>query len=155
VCVCVLHVLGIHGVCVWFVGGIWHVECETCDMTSSFSLPSSQTSFTLLFTLYCLAKNPTAQQQLRDEINRVWDGEEELTPAHFTQMKLLSGSLKEAQRLYPAAPFNARVLKQDLVLSGYDVPQGVSLRHIVHRDVDESKTQRYTYLHVMYMHVYY
>ena len=59
-------------------------------------------------------------------------------------MKLLSGSLKEAQRLYPAAPFNARVLKQDLVLSGYDVPQGVSLRHIVHKDVDESKTQRYT-----------
>ena len=46
-------------------------------------------------------------------------------------MKLLSGSLKEAQRLYPAAPFNARVLKQDLVLSGYHVPQGVSLRHIV------------------------
>ena len=46
-------------------------------------------------------------------------------------MKLLSGSLKEAQRLYPAAPFNARVLKQDLILSGYDVPQGVSLRHIV------------------------
>ena len=60
----------------------------------------------------------------------MWDGEEELTPAHFTQMKLLSGSLKEAQRLYPAAPFNARVLKQDLVLSGYDVPQGVSLTHI-------------------------
>ena len=82
----------------------------------------------MLFTLYCLAKNPTAQQQLRDEINRVWDGEEELTPAHFTQMKLLSGSLKEAQRLYPAAPFNARVLKQNLVLSGYDVPQGVSLK---------------------------
>ena len=82
-------------------------------------------------TLYCLAKNPTAQQQLRDEINRVWDGEEELTPAHFIQMKMLSGSLKEAQRLYPTAPFNARVLKQDLILSGYDVPQGVSLRHIV------------------------
>ena len=85
------------------------------------------TSFTLLFTLYCLAKNPHMQDQLREEINSAWGDSKTLSMAQINNMKLLSNCIKEAQRLYPAAPFNARVIKQDLQLSGYQVPKGTTV----------------------------
>ena len=34
-------------------------------------------------------------------------------------------------RLYPLAGFNQRKLQQDVVLSGYNVPKGVRIEHVL------------------------
>jgi cytochrome P450 len=82
------------------------------------------TSYTLLFTLHCIGQNPQVQEDLKKEIDSVWNGEDPLTVPDLGKMKLLSSCIREAQRLYPAAPFNARLTKKDLVLSGHHVPSG-------------------------------
>ena len=95
--------------------------------------------------LYSLATNPDVQERLREEVRGVLGEEEELvTPQHIQDMHYLRDTIKEAtrsvsvaadnkvsyskpfHRVYPILAYNSRVLKEDVVLSGYRVPAGVS-----------------------------
>ena len=57
-----------------------------------------QTSFTSLWTLYLLARNPDVQKQLHDEVSSVLKPGERATPAALQKMPFLRGCIKETLR---------------------------------------------------------
>lgn len=89
-----------------------------------------QTTYTTCFVLYHLAKNPDVQQKLHQETcNILPDGSAELNEANFlNKASYAKAVLKESLRLNPISIGVGRKLNNDLVLSGYNVPRGVSLQ---------------------------
>lgn len=85
------------------------------------------TSMALAWTLYCLASNPYEQGKLRAEIQSVVGMADTVTPEDLNNMPHLRSCVKEALRLYPIAPNNSRLLKEDVVLSDYHVPAGTTV----------------------------
>ncbi|XP_028395704.1 cytochrome P450 27C1-like [Dendronephthya gigantea] len=81
-------------------------------------------SWTSLWLLYLLSRNPDKQEKLYQEL-KLFDSEEEI-PVNKTP-SYIKAALKESQRLHPVAPFLSRVLNQDIELHGYHIPAGVSI----------------------------
>lgn len=79
--------------------------------------------------LLCLAKNPEKQAKLREEIKKhLPSRDSEINEAVLKNMTYLKACLKESLRMYPLIPRNIRVLNNNVVLSGYEVPKGT---HVV------------------------
>lgn len=57
-----------------------------------------QTSYTLMWSLYCLATNPEAQEKLRSEVQQTVGDSEIVTPEHVGRMPYLRNVVKETQR---------------------------------------------------------
>ncbi|XP_037951538.1 cytochrome P450 CYP12A2-like isoform X2 [Teleopsis dalmanni] len=84
------------------------------------------TTTTFTGIMLCLAKNPEKQQKLREELFRIMPQKD--TPFTEDIRKELNYTrccIKEALRVYPLGPGNTRVLQNDVVLSGYQVPKGI------------------------------
>ncbi|KAH9513246.1 hypothetical protein Btru_034476, partial [Bulinus truncatus] len=82
------------------------------------------TSKNLSLVFYHLAKYPTQQQLLYQELMSVL-GDDQLNIDHINKMDFLKACVKESLRLtFPLAPGPSRYLQKDLVLSGYHVPKG-------------------------------
>ncbi|XP_074618065.1 cytochrome P450 10-like [Acropora palmata] len=86
------------------------------------------TSFTTLWTLYLLARNPDLQKQLHDEVTSVLKPGEHATPAALQKMPFLRGCVKETLRMYPAAWENTRFLDEDIIIRGYRIPPNTMIR---------------------------
>ncbi|XP_066267300.1 probable cytochrome P450 CYP44 [Branchiostoma lanceolatum] len=80
------------------------------------------TGNTLMFNLFCLAKNPEAQKKLYQEIMEVISAGQPVDDKMLNKMHYLRAVVKETFRVYPTAPNNLRILDRDIVLSGYVVP---------------------------------
>ncbi|XP_078680492.1 putative cytochrome P450 CYP44 [Branchiostoma floridae x Branchiostoma belcheri] len=80
------------------------------------------TGNTMAFNLYFLAKNPSAQQKLYEEITEVVPPGQPIDDRVLNKMHYLRAVVKETFRLYPTTFFNTRILNRDVVLSGYRVP---------------------------------
>lgn len=77
--------------------------------------------------LYCLAKNPEKQENLRQEIFELLPKKDsELTSSSLNNIPYLRACMKEAMRLHPPVAGNARGLIQDLIIQGYKIPKNVS-----------------------------
>jgi len=86
------------------------------------------TSTSVVNTLYFLALNPDKQDKLLKEILTLMpDNETPVTSAMIAGMPYLKACIKETLRLRPVTDSNARILDQDVVLSGYRVPAGTLL----------------------------
>lgn len=79
---------------------------------------------TLLFTLYCLAKNPHSQQLVYEEITKAMPVGEPITADMIARLPYLKACVKEASRLYPIGLDIKRIPQKNLVLGGYQVPAG-------------------------------
>lgn len=87
-----------------------------------------QTSTALVGVLYHLAKNPDKQDLLREEVLKCLPTREsKLTNDSLNNMSYMRACLKEALRLSPVLAGNARQTGRDVVISGYQVPKGVSM----------------------------
>ena len=84
-----------------------------------------QTSYSTLFALYHLARNPDKQRLLYDELQRLNPGADAATPRMLDDAKYLKAVIKENFRLNPVFPFVARMLTEDTVVRGYRIPAGV------------------------------
>nr|XP_034307414.1 probable cytochrome P450 CYP44 [Crassostrea gigas] len=82
---------------------------------------------TLIFAMYCLAKNPEVQQKAYEEIQEVLKDDEPITGEHITRMPYLKACVKESQRIMPIGLEKKRILKKDLILGGYFVPEGTTV----------------------------
>ncbi|XP_034252654.1 cytochrome P450 315a1, mitochondrial [Thrips palmi] len=71
------------------------------------------TAMSLQWTLFLLAKNPDVQESISAKIRNKTDT---LHPA------LLRGVVREALRLYPVAPFLIRIVPEQCVIGGYELP---------------------------------
>jgi cytochrome P450 len=60
---------------------------------------SSQSAYTFLCVLYCVATHPDIQVRLREEITSVVGDSVNVTPEHIHRLTLLKNCIKESQRL--------------------------------------------------------
>ena len=79
-----------------------------------------QTANTTQWILYLLARHPNLQDELYAELQQARSSDD------IVQLPLLRGTIREALRLYPVAPFLTRYLPEDSLIGGYHVPAGVS-----------------------------
>lgn len=73
----------------------------------------------IAFTLYCLAKNPEAQQKAFKEIKSVFgdDVNKPATMKELNDLNYLDLVIKESLRIYPSVPFFGRRIKENIELS--------------------------------------
>ncbi len=89
------------------------------------------TSTAAIFLLYQLARNPEYQQKLR-EMARESRGAEPSKQARDNFVRWMKACSFEAMRLNPLTYANARKTDQDLVMGGYHIPAGTTVRFTSH-----------------------
>jgi cytochrome P450 len=86
------------------------------------------TSTTSIWILYELARNPTMQEKLYEELVSVLGPDGEVTRANIQRLPYINAIVKESGRMYPVAAYVvARIFDKDLTLLGYNVPCGVHI----------------------------
>ncbi|KAI8509200.1 hypothetical protein Bbelb_130480 [Branchiostoma belcheri] len=80
------------------------------------------TSTTLLWTLYELSRQPDLQDKLHQEVTKVIGQGKVMTWDHLKDLHLMKAVIKETLRLYPVAFVMTRVVQQDTILRGYEIP---------------------------------
>uniref|UniRef100_W5KC42 Cytochrome P450, family 27, subfamily C, polypeptide 1 n=1 Tax=Astyanax mexicanus TaxID=7994 RepID=W5KC42_ASTMX len=96
------------------------------NMTEMLLAGVDTTSFTLSWATYLLAKHPTVQQEIYEEITQVLGGRVPHAD-DISQLPLIRGLVKETLRLFPVLPGNGRVTQDDLIVGGYFIPKGTQL----------------------------
>jgi len=84
------------------------------------------TSLSLAYVLRNLAANPDTQRKLQEEVDRVLPNRKPLTVQAIDDMPYLRACIKESMRVTPIVQGTSRTLDQDIVLSGYRIPAGVT-----------------------------
>lgn len=86
------------------------------------------TAFTASFALYHLAKNERVQNLLRSESQKVLKSPmDPVTYETLANVPYARAVLKEVFRMTPSSSGTSRIATQDLVLSGYHIPQGTTI----------------------------
>lgn len=89
---------------------------------------SSKTAFSSGFVLFYLARNPDAQERLRQEIMTVLKSRDtRITPSHLAKLTFLKACVKESMRLTPLAIGVGRLTTQDIVIDNYLIPKGTMI----------------------------
>lgn len=106
--------------------GLLSEEEVVNTITAGFIGGHDTTDSTVTSTLYCLARFPELQEKVYREISAVVEGvdvfEEGISSALLEKMPYLLCFLKEAMRMYPAAPFvPLKYTSKDTVLAGYKI----------------------------------
>ncbi|MEV7520988.1 cytochrome P450 [Streptomyces sp. NPDC091371] len=100
---------------------------ELRDQVLIFLLAGHETTATsLCFALHLLARHPEQQRRAREEITRVL-GDRTPEAADMDRLPYLTQVLKEAMRLYPAAPVIGRNAVAAFESGGYTIPAGASV----------------------------
>ncbi|MGW6978132.1 cytochrome P450 [Streptomyces sp. NPDC054932] len=126
---------------------------ELRDQVLIFLLAGHETTATsLCFALHLLARHPGEQDRAREEISRVL-GDRTPGAADLDRLPFLTQVLKEAMRLYPAAPVIGRKAVAETRIGEHTVPAGadvilapwVTHRHPAHwPDPDRFDPERFT-----------
>lgn len=88
------------------------------------------TSAALVSCMWHLAQNPDKQNRLREEVLKYLPTKStKLTTTSLNSMPYMRAVLKEALRISPVLAGNARQAGRNIVLNGYQVPEGVSESH--------------------------
>ncbi|XP_078083984.1 cytochrome P450 [Mustelus asterias] len=99
------------------------------------------TSNTTSWILYNLAKDPSIQQELYEEVTSVCPGDQIPVAKDFGSMPLLKAVAKETLRMYPVVTGNARVMvEKDVLVGGYHFPKG-TLFHLCHYAVSQDDSE--------------
>jgi cytochrome P450 family 49 subfamily A len=87
------------------------------------------------FFMYHLAMNPDVQEKLYKEVKtHLPNNDSRMDKNAFERMPYMKAAFKEALRLNPPAPANARTITEDIELGGYQIPAGtdcVPFQHIM------------------------
>jgi cytochrome P450 len=80
-------------------------------------------AFSLIWTLYLLAKSPAWEARMLREIDDV-AGTGPVTAAHVAQLVTVQQVLNESMRLFPTAPVIIRDIVEDMEFDGVKIPAG-------------------------------
>jgi len=83
-------------------------------------------SNTMQWVIYELARNPSIQEKLRQEINNVTNGAIVDNNA-LQKLPYLRAVVKETLRLYPIAGVVTRTLTKDMPIANYNIPSGTTV----------------------------
>ncbi len=93
------------------------------EVVTLFLAGHETTALALSWMFYLLAQIPDADAKLADELRRVL-GDGPLTADDLPKLSYTDAVVKEAMRLYPPAPRQARQATADCELGGYRIPAG-------------------------------
>ncbi|MFI8965850.1 cytochrome P450 [Streptomyces sp. NPDC053493] len=100
---------------------------ELREQVLVFLLAGHETTATsLAFSLHLLARHPEAQKRVHEELDRVLAGRTP-TAADLDALPYLTQVLKEAMRLFPAAPAIGRRAVEATEIGGYAIPAGADV----------------------------
>ncbi|MEV4560077.1 cytochrome P450 [Kitasatospora sp. NPDC049285] len=127
---------------------------ELREQVLIFLLAGHETTATsLTFALHLLGKHPEQQRLAREEADRVLGGGRRPTAEDYPKLPYLTQVLKEAMRLFPAAPSIGRRAVKATVIGGVEIPAGadvlvspyVTQRHPAHwEDPERFDPERFT-----------
>ena len=101
---------------------------EVRDEVDTFMFGGHDTTTSgMVWTLYCLAQHPEHQEKVREEVQEVLMGREQLEYSDLQHLKYTQMAIKEAMRLYPPVVRIGRVATEDIELDGVTIPKGVTL----------------------------
>ncbi|HEV2299168.1 MAG TPA: cytochrome P450 [Candidatus Acidoferrales bacterium] len=107
------------------------------DETMTLFLAGHETTaLTLAWTWYLLARNPSAESRLHEELTR-FIGTRSVRPEDLESLPYLDAVIREALRLYPPAYVIGRLAIEPVELGGYSFPAGTTILMspwILHRD---------------------
>ncbi|TRY74211.1 hypothetical protein DNTS_002856 [Danionella cerebrum] len=108
-------------------------------MLSSNKMSLGETSNTLSWTLYHLARDPEIQKRLFHEIVSVCPNKELPGTEELTKMPFMKAVIKETLRLYPVVPGNGRLtVDTDMVVDNYWFPKKTQF-HLCHYAVSNDE----------------
>ncbi|KAI7808700.1 sterol 26-hydroxylase, mitochondrial-like [Triplophysa rosa] len=82
------------------------------------------TSNTMMWALYLLSRDPAAQVALYEEVNHIIKDDRVPTAQEVNSMPYLKAVIKEALRMYPVVPMNARIMTEnEVVIGGHFFPK--------------------------------
>jgi cytochrome P450 len=90
------------------------------------------------WTLYCLAKHPEHQDQVRQEVRGVLMGRERLEYDDLKDLKYTTWCIKEAMRLYPPVFFFFRRTTEEVELNNFVIPKDIFITiwpFFIHRNI--------------------
>lgn len=90
------------------------------------------TATAAIFTMYHLSNNKAHQEHLRDLLDRESTETESLDREKSDFSKYLKACIWESMRLNPLTYANVRTTEKDLILSGYHIPAGTTVRYTSH-----------------------
>ncbi|XP_072048811.1 1,25-dihydroxyvitamin D(3) 24-hydroxylase, mitochondrial-like [Amphiura filiformis] len=85
------------------------------------------TGNTSAFLIHEVSQHPEIQDKLYDELMLINPEGATPTSEMINSMTYLRATVKEAQRLYPITLATARVLDEDIIIKGYNVPKGTNI----------------------------
>ncbi|XP_044261141.1 cytochrome P450 4C1-like [Tribolium madens] len=101
---------------------------ELEDEVSTFLLAASDTNATSgSFVLTLLGMHQDIQEKLYDEIIQVLGPERPLNFDDLPHLKYTERTIKESLRLFPGAPFIARIAEEDINLGEVVIPRGSNI----------------------------
>ncbi|KAM3624744.1 uncharacterized protein V6R79_000926 [Siganus canaliculatus] len=103
-----------------------HVDKRLAEIKSQLER-GEETSFTLSWASYLLARHPHIQQQIFTEVTNTLGPGAVATADDVPRLPLIRGLVKETLRLFPVLPGNGRITQGDLVVGGYFIPKGTQL----------------------------
>ncbi|WP_457031495.1 cytochrome P450 [Kitasatospora sp. P5_F3] len=110
---------------------------ELREQVLIFLLAGHETTATsLTFALHLLGHHPEVQRRVREELDAVFADGHRPTAADYNELPYLTMVLKEAMRLYPAAPVIGRLAVAESVIGDTVIPAGANVMvapYVVHR----------------------
>ncbi|KAJ8260104.1 hypothetical protein GJAV_G00177100 [Gymnothorax javanicus] len=85
------------------------------------------TANSMLWAIFNLSRNPSAQVKLLQEIQAVVPPDQSPSAEYIKRMPYLRACLKESMRLSPSVPFTSRTLDKETMLGDYVLPTGTVL----------------------------
>ncbi|CAL8083062.1 unnamed protein product [Orchesella dallaii] len=108
------------------------------DMLTDFAVDNKDpVAGTIMFVTQLLGACPDIQESIYEEVCRICPKNEKITLAKAKQLEYTEAFFKETIRLYPVAPFIAKVARQDTVLGEYLIRPGTFIMYssyVAHRD---------------------
>lgn len=108
------------------------------ELMTVFLAGHETTASALTWTFYLISQHPEVYKKLKNEVDTIV-GKEEMTFAHFQQLKYTKACLNEAMRLYPPVWIIGRKATEDNMVGDYLIKKDMDiliLPYIMHRHPD-------------------
>ncbi|GAB2839246.1 cytochrome P450 [Pseudoduganella ginsengisoli] len=100
----------------------WPLSAVRDECMTTFLAGHETAAATMTWWMWCMAANPQAQQQARDEVRRHLQGRAPVA-ADIAALPYVAATLQETMRLYPAAPvLISRRSTAPITLGGWQIP---------------------------------
>ncbi|EDS32954.1 cytochrome P450 4c3 [Culex quinquefasciatus] len=93
------------------------------------------TTSCISFAAYHIARNPSVQQKLHEEMTQVLGSDfknTQLTYSMLQELKYLDMTIKEVLRIHPSVPVIGRKSAHDMVIDGQKIPPGIDIAVLIY-----------------------